>query len=88
MASVQPLAAVVGTDTAPRPTVVKLLWDHIKGRDLQNPSDKREIMCDDALRAVFGKDKVTMFSMNKELSACVFYFYFNFPLAPQVNVPR
>ncbi|VDC05655.1 unnamed protein product [Peniophora sp. CBMAI 1063] len=65
----EPLAAVVGTDSAPRPTVVKLLWEHIKGHELQNPNDKREIMCDDALRAIFGKDKVTMFSMNKELSA-------------------
>jgi upstream activation factor subunit UAF30 len=33
---------------------------------LQNPEDKREIICDDKLKAVMGgKDKVTMFTMNK-----------------------
>ncbi|KAI0034696.1 hypothetical protein K488DRAFT_77098 [Vararia minispora EC-137] len=45
--------------------------DYIKENNLQNPSDKREILCDEKLRAVFKLDKVTMFSMNKELSKCV-----------------
>lgn len=35
----------------------------------QNPSDKREIFCDDKLKAVMGgKPKITMFNMNKLLT--------------------
>ena len=30
---------------------------------LQNPENRREILADDKLRRVFGKDKVTMFEM-------------------------
>ena len=44
-------------------------WAYIKTKDLQNPGNKREILCDEALKAVFqGKDKVTMFEMNKLLT--------------------
>ena len=36
----------------------------------QNPNDKREILCDDQLKAIMsGNDKVTMFNMNKHISA-------------------
>jgi upstream activation factor subunit UAF30 len=59
------LAAVVGSDPLPRPEVVKKLWEYIKKNDLQNPQNRREINSDEKLRAVFGKDKVTMFEMNK-----------------------
>jgi upstream activation factor subunit UAF30 len=62
-----PLAAVMQVDKLSRPQVVKRLWEYIKGNDLQNPSNKREIVCDDSLRAVFGQDKVDMFKMNKIL---------------------
>ncbi|MEC7905699.1 MAG: SWIB/MDM2 domain-containing protein [Verrucomicrobiota bacterium] len=63
------LAAVVGADPLPRTEVTKKLWDYIKSNDLQNPSNKREIIADDNLRAVFdGKDKVTMFEMTKLVS--------------------
>jgi upstream activation factor subunit UAF30 len=35
----------------------------------QNPQDKREILCDNKLKAVMGgKDKVTMFTMNKYIT--------------------
>lgn len=49
--------------------MVKKVWDYIKAHDLQNPNDKREILCenDDKMRDVFGK-KTTMFRMNKTLS--------------------
>lgn len=50
-----------------RPQVVKNLWVHIKGQNLQNPNDKREIICDDHLRSIFGVDKMNMFAMNKML---------------------
>src|SRR5918992_4138028 len=63
------LAAVVGSDPLPRPTVVSKVWDYIKKNKLQNPENKREIMADDKLQSVFGKKKVTMFEMNKHLAA-------------------
>ena len=62
------LAAVVGSDPLPRPEVVSKVWDYIKRNNLQNPSNKREINADDKLRAVFGKDSVSMFEMNKHLA--------------------
>ncbi len=48
--------------------MVSRVWDYIKSNNLQNPEDRREILADDKLRLVFGKDKVTMFEMNKHLA--------------------
>jgi upstream activation factor subunit UAF30 len=62
------LAAVIGPDPVPRPEVVSKVWDYIKKHDLQNPQNKREIIADEKLQPVFGKDRVTMFEMNKHLS--------------------
>jgi upstream activation factor subunit UAF30 len=62
------LAAVVGTGPLPRGEVVSKVWDYIKKHDLQNPENRREILADDTLEAVFGKKKVTMFEMNKYLA--------------------
>ena len=63
----EPLAALLGAEKLSRPQVVKGLWAYIKERNLQNPADRREILCDDALRAIFNRDKISMFDMNKEL---------------------
>ena len=49
------LAAVVGTGPLPRGEVVSKVWDYIKKHDLQNPENRREILADDTLEAVFGK---------------------------------
>jgi upstream activation factor subunit UAF30 len=62
------LAAIVGSDPLPRPEVVSKVWEYIKKHKLQNPQNKREILADDKLEAVFGKKKVTMFEMNKHLA--------------------
>jgi upstream activation factor subunit UAF30 len=62
------LAAVVGSKPLPRPEVVSKVWDYIKTNQLQDPQNKREIVADDKLRAVFGKERVTMFEMNKHLA--------------------
>ena len=62
------LAAVVGPGPLPRGEVVSKVWDYIKAHNLQNPANRREILADDTLRKVFGKDKVTMFEMNKHLA--------------------
>ncbi len=73
-APVQPspeLGAVVGNDKLPRSEVISKVWEYIKSNNLQNPENKREILADDNLKKVFGKDKVTMFEMNKYISAHV-----------------
>jgi SWIB/MDM2 domain len=51
-----------------RPQSVKKLWEYIRANDLQDPSDKRQIRCDDAMRTVFKQDKVHMFQMTKILN--------------------
>ena len=63
------LAAVVGKGPMPRTAVVSGVWDYIRKHNLQNPENRREILADDKLKAVFGQDKATMFEMNKLLSA-------------------
>ncbi|MEY2804290.1 MAG: topoisomerase 3, partial [Pseudomonadota bacterium] len=59
------LQAVIGSGLVSRPEVTKKLWDYIKAQGLQDPKDKRTIRADDKLRAVFGKDSVTMFEIAK-----------------------
>jgi upstream activation factor subunit UAF30 len=55
-------------EAASRPQVVKKMWEYIKEHSLQNPSDKREILLNSALRGVFKVKSFTMFAMNKHLS--------------------
>ena len=62
------LAAITGSAPLPRSEVVSKVWDYIRKNNLQNPQNKREILADDKLRKVFGKDRCTMFEMNKHLS--------------------
>ena len=62
------LAAVVGPEPLPRGEVVSKVWEYIKRNDLQNPEDRRDILADDKLEAVFGAKKATMFEMNKHLA--------------------
>jgi chromatin remodeling complex protein RSC6 len=63
------LAAVVGNAPIARGEVVSKMWDYIKKNNLQNPQNKREILADAKLKPIFGgKDKVSMFEMNKHLA--------------------
>ena len=57
------LAAIVGTEPLPRTEVVSKIWDYIRANNLQDPADKRTIVADDKLRAVFGQDRVNMMKM-------------------------
>jgi len=57
------LAAVIGSEPVARPEAVKKLWEYIKANNLQDPKDKRTIVADDKLRAVFGKDSAGMFEL-------------------------
>ena len=63
------LAAVVGQGPMPRSEVVKKLWVYIKGNNLQDPKNKRNINADEKLKKVFdGKAVVNMFEMTKLVS--------------------
>lgn len=49
-----------------RPEVVKAIWQYIKQHSLQDPKDRRFILCDDLLRPVMGgKQRVSSFGMNR-----------------------
>ena len=63
------LAAIVGSSPLPRTEVVSKVWEYIKANNLQNPANKREILADEKLQAIFGgKSKVSMFEMNKHFA--------------------
>ena len=62
------LAAITGSEPLPRTEVVRKMWSYIKKNKLQNPRNMREILADERLRPIFGKDRASMFEMNKHLS--------------------
>ena len=60
------LAEILGSSQSiSRAEAVQGLWKYFKKHNLQNPKNKREIMADDKLRPLFGKDKITMFEVGK-----------------------
>ncbi|KIP02283.1 hypothetical protein PHLGIDRAFT_96142 [Phlebiopsis gigantea 11061_1 CR5-6] len=63
----EPLSALLGVTQLSRPQAVKHIWVYIKEKDLQNPSDKREIICDEKMKNIFRVDKIGMFKMNQML---------------------
>ena len=65
------LAAVVG-DVGSRGEVVSKVWAYIKDNNLQNPTNKREILTDQTLEKLFGSKRLTMFEMNARLSRHIF----------------
>nr|GMC70066.1 upstream activation factor subunit UAF30-like isoform X3 [Ipomoea batatas]GMC74516.1 upstream activation factor subunit UAF30-like isoform X3 [Ipomoea batatas]GMC75515.1 upstream activation factor subunit UAF30-like isoform X3 [Ipomoea batatas]GMC76516.1 upstream activation factor subunit UAF30-like isoform X3 [Ipomoea batatas] len=48
--------------------IVKQLWAYIRKHNLQDPNNKRKIICNDELRLVFETDCTDMFKMNKLLA--------------------
>ncbi|KDO49158.1 hypothetical protein CISIN_1g0161771mg, partial [Citrus sinensis] len=62
------LQKVVGAPELARTEVVKKLWVYIKENKLQDPNNKRKILCDESLQALFGVNSIDMFKMNRALS--------------------
>ncbi|KAJ9100014.1 hypothetical protein QFC19_005832 [Naganishia cerealis] len=60
---------VLGESQVSRPQAVKMLWAYIKEHNLQDPQDKRYIVCDEKLLKVLGEPRVHMMTMNKLLSS-------------------
>lgn len=60
------LAEIIGSsEPVTRAEAVKRLWDYVKSHDLQNPQNRREILADDKLKQVFGKNKISMFEVGR-----------------------
>ncbi|KAM0057921.1 putative transcription regulator SWI/SNF-BAF60b family [Helianthus debilis subsp. tardiflorus] len=57
-----------GEDALARSDVVKRIWDYIKQNNLQDPADKRQIICDDKLKELFDVDTFNGFTVSKLLS--------------------
>ncbi|CAN1246235.1 Upstream activation factor subunit UAF30 [Linum grandiflorum] len=58
-----------GVPEASRTDAVKKIWSHIKEHQLQNPLNKKEIICDDKLKTIFAqKERVGMLEIAKLLS--------------------
>ncbi|WOL02577.1 protein TRI1-like [Canna indica] len=53
------MQALVGVPEIPRTQALKLIWAYIKEHNLQDPEDKKIIVCDEKLKAIFGgRDRV------------------------------
>lgn len=62
------LAVVVGNKPLPRTEITKKIWSYIKKNGLQDSVNRRNINADDNLKAIFGKNTVSMFEMTKLIS--------------------
>ncbi|XP_023642538.1 upstream activation factor subunit spp27 isoform X1 [Capsella rubella] len=62
------LEKLVGTSQLARTEVVKKIWAYIKGKGLQDPKDRRKIVCDELLHSLFRVKTINMFQMNKALT--------------------
>ncbi|ESR50579.1 hypothetical protein WN944_019556 [Citrus x changshan-huyou] len=63
------LAKFLGAPEASRSDAVRQIWAHVKTHNLQNPENKREILCDEKLKAIFeGKNAVGFLEIGKLLS--------------------
>jgi upstream activation factor subunit UAF30 len=62
------LAEFVGQAEMGRGDIVKKIWDYIKSKNLQNPDNKREILCDETLKNLFGAKTINMFKIAGAIS--------------------
>ncbi|KAH7297025.1 hypothetical protein KP509_26G049800 [Ceratopteris richardii] len=66
------LRAIIGDKELTRTQVVKELWIYIREKNLQDPENRRKIVCNDELRSLLGCDSTDMFKMNKLLARHIF----------------
>lgn len=62
------LAKIVGDGPMARGEVTSRIWDHIRKHKLQSDEDGRDIEPDEALAAVVGSEKLTMFQMTAKVN--------------------
>ncbi|XP_023634012.1 protein TRI1 [Capsella rubella] len=57
---------IVGVPEIPRTQALKRIWAYIKEHDLQDPQNKRDILCDEKLKKIFqGKERVGFLEIAK-----------------------
>lgn len=72
--------------------VVKKLWAYIRENNLQDPSNKRKILCDERLKKIFNVNSIDMFQMNKALTKHIWplnsdgLFLFLSPAPPSLSL--
>lgn len=62
------VASSCNLSSSPIFQVVKKVWAYIRENNLQDPKNKRNIICDESLHALFRVKSINMFQMNKALS--------------------
>ncbi|KAL8204402.1 hypothetical protein R6Q57_010025 [Mikania cordata] len=63
------LAHFLGVSESARTEAVKKIWEYIRSNELQNPTNKKEIICDEKLKTIFdGKDRVGFLEIAKLLT--------------------
>lgn len=67
----EPLASFLGDTVILRSHIPKRVSEYVKKHDLQDPNDRRSILCDDALKTALKVDTFTFFSLTKIISGLV-----------------
>lgn len=83
------LAAVIGSKRRTRPKTILKVWQYIKNHNLQDPRNRRNIIADDKLAALFKKDQVTMFELSKIITKNLYSKkedMFTYEVVPEVNI--
>ncbi|KAJ3706016.1 hypothetical protein LUZ61_009721 [Rhynchospora tenuis] len=62
------LQSFVGAPEISRTQALKVIWAYIKEHNLQDPNDKKTIVCDDRLKKLFGKERVGFLEVAKLLN--------------------
>jgi len=62
------LSKIVGEGEFSRPDVTKKIWEYIKAHNLQDPTNKRKIIPDEALSKIIGKEPIDMMKLASFLS--------------------
>lgn len=61
----RPLATFIGQVVASRFQVCRFICTYVKDHNLQDPDDRRTVLCDDALKELFGVDSFSYFDLTR-----------------------
>ncbi|KAI4985044.1 hypothetical protein ZWY2020_017674 [Hordeum vulgare] len=89
LCSISPaLQEFVGASECARTEVVKKLWAYIRENNLQDPSNRRKILCDENLKKIFNVNSIDMFQMNKALTKHIWPLDSDGPVSPKKSTPK
>lgn len=64
----QELRGFVEDTVHPRSTILKILNAYVKEKNLQDPNDRRYVVCDQKLKNLFGVERCTILEMSKYIT--------------------